>query len=259
LLHHRSNRADNEAALRLLDRAIALDDNYAHAHAWKACTLGQSWVNGYGPDRDATWNEVGRELQIALELDSNDSDVQRVLAAVHLASKEHDKAAFHQERALSLNPNDDLIVVQQGEILTWLGRPDEGIPWIEKAMRLNPYHPERFWNHLGRALFVARRYADAIAAFGHITAPDHLHHAFLAACNAELGNEASARSHSAEVLKREPAFCVENYLNTLHYKRPEDREHHREALVKAGLPLKPVAEIVTQATAGSATAAKPGG
>jgi len=108
-------------------------------------------------------------------------------------------------------------------------------------------------------LFVARRYADAIAAFGHITAPDHLHHAFLAACNAELGNEAAARSHSAEVLKRDPAFCVENYLNTLHYKRPEDREHHREALIKAGLPLKPVAEIVTQATAGSATAAEPGG
>src|SRR6266702_3808110 len=221
LLHHRSNHADNEAALRLLDRAIALDANYAHAHAWKACVLGQSWVNGYCQDRDATWNEVGRELQIALELDSNDSDVQRVLAAVNLAGKEHDKAAFHQERALALNPNDDLIVVQQGEVLTWLGRPEEGIPWIEKAMRLNPYHPERFWNH--------------------------------------LGHEAAARSHSAEVLKREPAFCVENYLNTLHYKRPEDREHHREALVKAGLPLKPVAEIVTQATAGSATSAKPGG
>ena len=51
----------------------------------------------------------------------------------------------------------------------------------------------------------------------------------------------------------------ENYLKTLHYKRPEDLAHHRDALVKAGLPLKPVAEIVTQATAGSATAAKPGG
>src|ERR1700736_1680397 len=87
LLHHRSTRADNEAALRLLDRAIALDSNYAHAHAWKACTLGQSWVNGYCQDRDATWDEVGRELQIALELDSNDSDVQRVLAAENLASK----------------------------------------------------------------------------------------------------------------------------------------------------------------------------
>ena len=41
LLHHRSTRADNEEALRLLERAIALDPGYAHAHAWKACVLGQ--------------------------------------------------------------------------------------------------------------------------------------------------------------------------------------------------------------------------
>jgi adenylate cyclase len=256
LLHHRSNRADNEAALRMLDRAVALDPNYAHAHAWRACVLGQAWVNGYCQDRDATWKEVVRELEIALDLDSNDSDVHRILAAVNLTGKEHDKAVFHQERALTLNPNDDLIVVQQGEVLTWLGRPEEGIPWIEKAMRLNPYHPERFWNHLGRAHFVAGHYADAIAAFSRITAPDHLHHAFLAACHAELGNEAAARTHVAEVLKREPAFCIENYLKTLHYKRAEDLEHHRAALIKAGLPLSPVAEIVTQATVEKAAAVK---
>src|SRR5205823_5817965 len=132
-------------------------------------------------------------------------------------------------RLVGLNPNDDLIVVQQGEVLTWLGRPEEGIPWIEKAMRLNTYHPERFWNHLGRAFFVARRYADAITAFSRIAAPDHLHHAFLAACHAALGNESSARNHVAEVLKRDPAFCIENYLKTQHYKRPEDLEHHRAA------------------------------
>ena len=74
-------------------------------------------------------------MEIALDLDSNDSDVHRILAAVNLTGREHDRAVFHQERALALNPNDDLIVVQQGEVLTWLGRPEEGIPWIEKAMR----------------------------------------------------------------------------------------------------------------------------
>jgi predicted Zn-dependent protease len=68
------------------------------------------------------------------------------------------------ERALSLNPNSDLIVVQQGEVLTWLGRPEEGIEWVRRAMRLNPYHPERFWSHLGRAQYSARVYADAIAS-----------------------------------------------------------------------------------------------
>src|SRR5262249_3967019 len=49
VLHHRSTGADNAEAQRLLDRAIALDPNYAHAHAWKGCVLGQTYVR-VGPD-----------------------------------------------------------------------------------------------------------------------------------------------------------------------------------------------------------------
>src|ERR1700757_88355 len=35
VLHHRSTQVDNAEAQRLLNRALALDPNYAHAHAWK--------------------------------------------------------------------------------------------------------------------------------------------------------------------------------------------------------------------------------
>ncbi len=172
VLHHRSSPDANAEAVRLLERAIALDPKYAHAHAWKACVLGQTWVNNWCADREATWSRVVEELQIALALDDNDSDVHRILAAVSLASDDHDRAHYHQQRGLALNPNNDLILVQQGELLTWLGRADEGIEWIKKAMRLNPYHPERFWSHLGRAYFVARRYGEAVEAFMRITRPD---------------------------------------------------------------------------------------
>src|SRR5579862_6998846 len=236
VLHHRSNKADNEAALAMLERAVKLDPQYAHAHAWLACTLGQSWSNGYCQDRDATWNKIQDELRIAHALDDNDSDVHRILAAVHLAHNDHDKASYHQERAIALNPNDDLIVVQEGEVLTWLGRPEEGVAWIQKAMRLNPYHPERFWNHLGRAYFVARRYAEAVEAFKRITALDQTHHAFLAAAHAQIGNETEVRAHAGQVLARKPDFTVQDYLSTMHYRRQEDLDHHRAGLLKAGLP-----------------------
>jgi len=236
LLHHRSTREDNTRALQLLERAIALDPKYAHAHAWRACTLGQTWVHGWCEDRSATESLIVEELQIALELDDNDSDVHRILAAIHLLRGEFDKATYHQRRALELNPNDDLVVVQQGEFLTWMGNPEEGIGWIKNAMRLNPHHPPRFWNHLGRALFVARRYAEAAEAFNHISAPDQSHHAFLAACHAQLGDEAAAKEHRRAVLAREPGFTVAKYLETMHYRNDEDLRHHREALVKADLP-----------------------
>jgi adenylate cyclase len=236
VLHHRSIREDNAEAQRLLDRALALDPNYAHAHAWKGCVLGQMWTYGWCADRDATLQQVVAELEIALALDDNDSDVHRILAALSLTSNDHDKAAYHQERALALNPNYDLVVVQQGELLTWLGRPEEGIDWIRKAMRLNPYHPERFWNHLGRACFCAEKYAEAAEAFSRITRPDHTHHAFLAATFAHMGNAVAASAHTAEVLKREPNFSVAVYLATLHYKREADRLRHQAGLLTAGLP-----------------------
>ena len=234
--HHRSNRDDNARAIGLIRRAIELDPRYGHAHAWHACILAQQWGYGWSKDRAVTEAAIGKELEIALGLDQNDSDVHRILAAVGVMQNDLDKAVFHQRRALTLNPNDDLIVVQQGEVLTWLGQAEEGIEWIRKAMRLNPYHPERFWFHLSRAQFVARRYAEAIESLRHIAAPDTLHHALIAACLAQLGDVSGAAAHTAEVLKRVPGFTIrEHCLPVLHYRRESDLAHHCESLRKAGL------------------------
>ena len=106
-------------------------------------------------------------------------------------------------------------------------------------MRLNPYHPERFWNHLGRAYYCSERYAEAAEAFSRITRPDHTHHAFLAASFAQIGNAVAASAHVSEVLKRVPEFSVESYLATQHYRRGTDRQRHEAGLLKAGLPSRP--------------------
>jgi adenylate cyclase len=237
VLHHRFNRDDNARAVDLIRHAIELEPGYGHAHAWHACILGQQWSRGWCQDRTSTRDAVERELEVAMGLDQNDSDVHRILASVSVLRDDLDKAVFHQQRALALNPNDDLIVVQQGEILTWLGEAESGIEWIRKAMRLNPFHPERFWFHLARAQFVARRYADAIESLRHVGAPDNLHHALTAACHAQLGHDSEAVAMSAEVLGRVPGFAIGTHcLPLLHYQHEADLLHHCEALRKAGFP-----------------------
>jgi len=236
VLHHRLRKEDNIEAQKMIERALALDSNYAHAHAWRACIVGQSYVSNWCADRDAALQTLNDELKIALGLDADDSDVHRILAAVNLLRDDHEAAEHHQQRAVALNPNNDLIVVQQGELYTWLGEPEKGIEWIRKAMRLNPHHPERYWNHLGRAFFVSHRYGEAIEAFRRISHADQFHHAFLAASFAMMDNDIAAANHARSVLELDPAFCVDAYLRTLHYRLASDREHHRAALLKANLP-----------------------
>ncbi|RWQ79842.1 MAG: adenylate/guanylate cyclase domain-containing protein [Mesorhizobium sp.] len=235
VLHHRSTIADNERAQTLIARAVALDPDYAHAHAWRACILGQAWVHNWCEDKDAVWNDVMAALDRALALDDNDADVHRILAAVNVNNNELTTARYHQERALALNPNYDLVVVQQGELLTWLGRPEEGIEWIRKAMQLNPHHPERFWSHLGKAHFAARQYGEAIEAFMHLSTMDSVQHAFAAACYGWLGDEIAAAAHLGKVRTLDPQFDLDSFIATLHYAQEADAQHVREGLLKAGI------------------------
>lgn len=235
VLHHRRTPADNSEARVLIERAIALDPNYAHARAWRACILGQCIANAWCGDSEALWAEITAEVDLALALDENDADVHRLLSAVYLARNDLARARMHQERALSLNPNNDLVVVQQGEVLTWLGEGAEGTLWILKAMQLNPHHPERFWSHLGKAHFTARQYHEAIGAFMHLSAPDFSHHAFLAAAYAWLGDATAAAAHAARVRALSPGFTASGFLDALHYVRAEDVAHLREGLDRAGL------------------------
>jgi len=235
VLHHRNTREDNVEALVLIDRALALDPDYAHAHAWRGCILGQGYSNGWTKEPEVIFKEVMVELDRAVALDDNDADVHRILAAISILRNDFTRARYHQDRALALNPNYDLVVVQMGELFTWLGQSEEGVAWIRRAMKLNPHHPARFWSHLGKACFVGRQYGQAIEAFMHMSNLDTLQHGFLAASYAWLGDKTAASAHIGRMRELDAALDLERFLATMHFAREQDLQHLREGLQNAGL------------------------
>ena len=235
VLHHKSNKLDNIEAAKLLERAIGLDPNYAHAHAWRACVAGQALTYGWSNrDMEETLAEVQNDLSKAQSLDENDADIHRVLAAIHIARNNLDQAQHHQHKAHRLNPNYDIVVVQSGELLTWQGRPEEGAELIQQAMELNPLHPPRFWGHLARSYYTAKRYAEAISAIGCIESPDTLQLAFLAASHARVEDLTQAENCVALAMRENPDLTINSLMTMQHYAREEDVQHFCDGLRKAG-------------------------
>jgi len=236
LLHHKSNQSANSEAQKLLERAIELDPDYAHARAWRACVRGQAIAYGWWAPENVkiAFDEAQDDLTKALEIDENDADIHRILAAINIARGNIEQAQHHQQKAHRLNPNYDLIVVQSGELLTWQGRPEEGAELIRQAMELNPLHPPRFWGHLARAYYTGKHYSEAISATGHIENPDILQLAFLAACHAWLEGREAAEDHVASAIRQDAGINIEKLMALQHYSQDEDKQHFRDGLLKAG-------------------------
>ena len=234
--HHRGTKEDNAEALRLLGKAIELDPELAEAYAWKSCTLGQAQARDFGDNKEELLAREVEAAEKALSLDENNITGQWNMCEMHMMVARLEQAELHHQKAFALNPNDPRIVAQRGELLTLQGRPVEGADWARRAMRLDPYAAAGRAHLLGRALYVARRYADAIEAFKQVPVPRYDHHAEIAGCYAQLGSDEKARLHAGEVLRLKPGFSIADHLQGLPFAESGDREHYRDGLRKAGLP-----------------------
>jgi adenylate cyclase len=120
---------------------------------------------------------------------------------------------------------------------TWmLGKSFE---MARKAMRLNPHYPEYWLMQLGPMYFDARQYKDAISALEGLRLLDTIGvQLYLAASHAALGHADQARRAVARVIEFDPLATIRRLtvVGMAPYKDPEDLEHLRESLRKAGLP-----------------------
>jgi len=232
--HHRFTPGDCRICIDMFERAIERDPDYAVAYAWLACGIGQALVF----ELDAPSVLIARSeaaCERGLELDENEAECHRVLAQVRLTHSNLRGAVSHQKRALSLNPNDDRSVCSMGELLAYCGRQQEAEDWVRKSMRLNPYHPERYWTHLARPLFHMDRCEETLDALGRITRLRGDDHVYRIASNVRLGRTEATRSSVDDLKTSFPDLDPVGLTRSMPYARDADRQSILDALAAAGM------------------------
>jgi adenylate cyclase len=230
-------KESNVLAHQMLQKAVALDPNYARAYANLSWVYWSDWVN--------RWNEDPRGLDRALEaannsvaLDGSLSDAHLVLGWTSLWKKQHDLAIAEMEKAVSLDPNNSDANTFLGEGLMYAGRSEEAIGFHKKAMRLDPNYPFYVLFMLGNSYRESRRYDEAISAYQEAARrnPEWWGpHEALATIYVELGREKEARAEVAEILRLNPRESLDWLRETLPFKNQAELDRFISGLQKAGL------------------------
>lgn len=165
---------DLEAALQYFQAALERDPDYALAYAG----ISRAWIArqqmGLMAPRDATPPAKAAALK-ALALDSTLAEAHYTLALVKTWLEwDWDGGEREFTEAIALDPMYPDVRAHYSHFLMIMGRPDEAMAQMERALELDPLNA-LFQDLHGMNLFFLRRYDDAIAQFRHTlqTAPNH--------------------------------------------------------------------------------------
>ena len=121
-------------------------------------------------------------------------------------------------------------------LAAYLGKPEEGREWIERAININPYHPPWYATNLGLCCYLAGQYEDGASAYLSVVHPQTGVLAGLVACRAQIGDDAGARSAAAKLREVQPDFSSAVFVSMRPFKFEHDNEHLLAGLRRGGLP-----------------------
>jgi serine/threonine-protein kinase len=151
-----------QQAKEYFEQAIALDPNYAKAHAGLADAY--QFLAAYDQrGRKENYENARRACQRALELEPTLAEAHASAGLVAM-NYEWDWALAEQElrRGIALDPNNGLYYDWYAEYLMAVGRTDESLANMERARELDPF--SMIINcDLGKLLYFARLYDEAEA------------------------------------------------------------------------------------------------
>jgi adenylate cyclase len=234
----RQNIEDNNMARRIAEEVIAMCPEVPMAYQLMAWVhVIDYWLGTSNSPQQST--EKGIEaIKKAIALDETLAEAHAILSHLYTQKREYDKSITEGKRAVALNPNSATAIAFYAVSLQFACRPEEAIPYFQKAIRLNPHGPIFYYRNLGYVFWMTRHYEEAISAFRKVIqrSPDHITvHMGLAATYIMMGREQEARAEASAVLRIDPNFSLDRFAKVFPYKDQTVTDNLISACRKAGL------------------------
>ena len=230
---------DNRLSRDFFERALALDPNFARAHADLAFSYSMELLSGWTASPEESALLAKKHAKDALELDPDLREVHFAMGSVYLRERRFEEALEACLRAIKIDPNYADAYAQMAWFQMYAGRAGDGLELIEQAMRLNPHYPFFYSSVLGQIYFHLKRFPEAAEAFE--VAVDRnpqfsIGRQLLATTYAHLDRIEDAEWEAGELLTLLPDFTVSAERARSPYKRQEDLDLYIDGLRQAGLP-----------------------
>jgi adenylate cyclase len=241
-LVQRANIEDNNLARRISEEAIATCPEPQKPYSLMASIHMMEYWFGTSKSPQESIKKAIKLSQKSLAVDDTHAEVHALLGQLYCLAKEWDKAIAEGERGVALNPSGADVKYWYAATLTYAGRAEEAVLLFEKAIRLNPFGPSRYFLSYGHALRYTGRFDEAVSAYKKAIKrePNNFFaHLNLAATYSMMGLEKEALAEAAEVMKLNRKFSLDFWAKVSAYKDRAETDKVINALRKAGLPDKP--------------------
>lgn len=139
-----SAESDLEAR-RYFEAALEIDPGFARAYTGISLSYFNEWSCQLWDRWDVSRKGAHKYALKALELDEQDYVSLAVAGRTCLFTEKYEKAEHYIRKALRMNPNDADNLLQIAFSMMFLGYPEEAVKLYERAVTLNPFHPDFYF------------------------------------------------------------------------------------------------------------------
>jgi adenylate cyclase len=191
------------------EQALEIDRSSVDAKIGLATVLARKLAEGWSPPRLEDQAHAERLLLEVLEGDTNRPAAHYAMGMLRRVQNRLAEARIEFETTIALDRNHARSYFRLGQTLMYLGRPEAGIPHIEKAIRLNPRDPNiaRPYANLGLCHLLLGQVDKAINLLRQARAANprfYWIHSLLAGALGFSGDIDEARAALAESIRLNP-------------------------------------------------------